>query len=73
MNYDEIQIEDEVNKVVTAMERGELRPATKKESMSVRLAALSAIVHELQMVVKEEESTLFPKHAKSAMESVTAS
>jgi hypothetical protein len=46
MNYDEIQIEDEVNKVVTAMERGELRPATKGESMSVRLAALSAIVHE---------------------------
>jgi hypothetical protein len=65
MNYDEIQIEDEVNKVVTAMERGELRPATKGESMSVRLAALSAIVHELQMVVKEEkESTLFPNTRK---------
>jgi hypothetical protein len=55
MNYNEIQSEDEVNKVITAMKRGELRPATKKESMSVRLAALSDIVHELQIVVKNDK------------------
>jgi hypothetical protein len=55
MNYNEIQIEDEVNNVVTAMKRDELRPATKKESMLVRLAALSDIVHELQMVIKNDK------------------
>jgi hypothetical protein len=55
MNYNEIQTDDEVNDVVTAMEEGKLRPATKKESMVVRLAALSDIVHELQTIVENDK------------------
>jgi hypothetical protein len=47
MHYDEISVEEVVNAVVDAAERGNLRPATKKESMAVRLAALSGIAHEL--------------------------
>jgi hypothetical protein len=55
MDYNNIRVEDEVNAVVVAAERGELRPASKRESMAVRLAALSDIVHELQMVVKNDK------------------
>ena len=54
MDYDNIKVEDEVDAVVTAGEQGKLRPAAKRESMSVRLAALSDIVHELQAIVKDE-------------------
>jgi hypothetical protein len=55
MNYDNIMVEDEVNVVVTAVEQGKVRPATKRESMAVRLAALSDIVHELQVIVKNDK------------------
>jgi hypothetical protein len=55
MNYDEIQVEHEINTMVVAAERKELRPATKRESMTVRLAALSNIVHELQIIVKNDK------------------
>jgi hypothetical protein len=55
MNYNDIQVEDEVNAVVAAAERGALRPAGKRESMAVRLAALSDIIHELQTIVKNDK------------------
>jgi hypothetical protein len=55
MNYDNIIAEDEVNAVVTAVEQGKVCPATKRESMAVRLAALSDIVHELQIIVKKDK------------------
>jgi hypothetical protein len=55
MNYEDIPVEDEVNAVIAAAEQKKLRPATKRESMSVRLAALSDIVHELQMIVKNDK------------------
>jgi hypothetical protein len=55
MNYDEIDIEKEVQAVDAAMERGTCRPATKKETMIVRLAALSAIVRRMQAVVENNE------------------
>jgi len=54
MNYDEIDIEKEVQAVDDAMERGSFRPATKKENMVLRLAALSAIVREMQVIVKND-------------------
>jgi hypothetical protein len=57
MNYDSIASEDEVNAAVTAAGQGKLRPATKRESMAVRLAALSGIVHELQDIVKNDMET----------------
>lgn len=55
MDYDKINVEDEVNAIVTAVEQGKLRSATKRESMAVRLAALSDIVHELQAIVKNDK------------------
>jgi hypothetical protein len=54
MNYDEIDVEKEIQAVDAAMERGVCRPATKKETMTVRLAALSAMVREMQMVVEND-------------------
>ncbi|MDR1278786.1 MAG: hypothetical protein LBK02_08545 [Treponema sp.] len=42
------------NAVDDAMERGEFRPATKKETMALRLAALSAIVRKMQELVEND-------------------
>jgi len=55
MNYDEINAEEVVNHVVDAIEHGTFRQATKRESMAVRLAALSEIVHEMQTLVKNDK------------------
>ena len=55
MNYDEIDVEKEVQAVYDALDRGETRPATKKESMKVRLAALSAMVRNMQAIVEKDQ------------------
>jgi hypothetical protein len=55
MNYNDIQVEDEVLMVVEAVNSGEYRSASKRESMDVRLAALSAIIQELQMTIKNDK------------------
>jgi len=55
MNYDEIDVERIVNEVVTAEEQGKMRNATKKETMLVRLAALSAIVQRMQSIVENDK------------------
>ena len=55
MNYDEIDVERIVNEVVAAEEQGKMRNATKKETMLVRLAALSAIVRRMQSIVENEK------------------
>jgi len=55
MNYDEIDVERIVNEVVTAEEQGKTRNATKKETMQVRLAALSAIVKKMQSIVENDK------------------
>jgi hypothetical protein len=58
MNYDEIDVEKEVQAVDYAMENGAFRPATKKENFSLRLAALSAIVHEMQAIVENDKELI---------------
>jgi hypothetical protein len=55
MNYDEIDVERIVNEVVAAEEQGKMRNATKKETMLVRLAALSAIVRRMQSIVENDK------------------
>ena len=55
MNYNEIDVDSIVNEVVAAEEQGKLRNATKQETMAVRLAALSAIVHEMQVLVQNDK------------------
>ena len=58
MNYDELDVEDEVNRVVTAVEQKNYRKATKRESMEVRIAALSSIVHEMQEMVQNDKELI---------------
>ena len=55
MNYDDLDVDEEVNRIVTAVERGDFRQATKRESMAVRLAALSDIVHAMQAIVQNDK------------------
>jgi hypothetical protein len=54
MDYSNIDVEQVVDEVVKAEEQGRLRPATKRESMTVRLAALSSIVHKMQAIVEND-------------------
>jgi hypothetical protein len=54
MDYNDIDVEQVVDEVIKAEEQGKLRPATKRESMAVRLAALSSIVHEMQVIVEND-------------------
>ena len=58
MDYNDINIDDEVNRVVKAVEHGECRQATKRESMAVRLAALSDIVHEMQELLQNDKELI---------------
>jgi hypothetical protein len=55
MDYNKIDVERVVNEVVTAEEQGKLRNATKRETMAVRLAALSAIVKKMQSIVENDK------------------
>jgi hypothetical protein len=55
MDYDAINVDEEVAKVDLAMEQGNCRPATKRESMEIRLAALSAIVRKMQAEVAADK------------------
>ena len=55
MDYNEIDVDSIVNEVVTAEEQGKLRTATTRETMIVRLAALSAMVRRMQEVVENEK------------------
>ena len=58
MNYDDINVDEVLKSVAVAVEQGNYRKATKKESMEVRLAALSAIVHEMQDTVKKDKELI---------------
>ena len=55
MDYNEIDVDSIVNEVITAEEQGKLRTATKRETMIVRLAALSAIVRRMQEIVENDK------------------
>jgi hypothetical protein len=55
MDYNDIDIDSIVNEVVAAEEQGKMRVATKRETMIVRLAALSAIVRNMQEIVENEK------------------
>jgi hypothetical protein len=58
MDYDKIDVDAEVRALITAVERGETRPATKRESMTVRLAALSDIVYEMQRTIQNDKDLM---------------
>jgi len=58
MDYTNIDVDSIVNEVVIAEEQGRLRNATKKETMIVRLAALSAIVRNMQAIVENDKELI---------------
>ena len=58
MNYDEINVDEVLKSAASAVEQGNYRKATKKESMAVRLAALSAIVHEMQDIIQKDKELI---------------
>ncbi|MDR1803737.1 MAG: hypothetical protein LBQ94_09045 [Treponema sp.] len=54
MDYDKIDVDKIVEEVYTAKAEGRTRPMTKQELMRIRLAALSAIVRNLQDIVEKD-------------------
>ena len=58
MNYDEIDVDKEVQAFDEAMDHGMYHPANKKENMAMRLAALSAIVREMQAIVENDKELI---------------
>ena len=54
MNYEEIDVDKIVDEVHKAEDEGRLLPTSKQKSMLVRLAALSAIVQNMQKIVEAD-------------------
>ena len=54
MNYENIDVEKIVEDVHKAEDEGRLHPTSKQKSMLARLAALSAIVRNMQEIVKAD-------------------
>jgi hypothetical protein len=54
MDYDKIDVDKIVEEVYTAKAEGKTRPMTKQELMRIRLAALGAIVRDLQDIVEKD-------------------
>jgi len=54
MNYDDINVDEVLEEIDTAIDKGDYRQATKQETMKIRLAALAAIVRHLQEIVEKD-------------------
>jgi len=54
MDYSDCDIDKIVKEVYAAEAEGRTRPATKQETMRVRLAALAAIVRNMQEIVEKD-------------------
>jgi hypothetical protein len=53
-DYSDLDVDKIVEEVYKAVDEGRTRPATKQETMKVRLAALAAIVRNLQEKVDND-------------------
>ena len=58
MNYDNLDFDSILQEVYKAEDEGKTRPATKQESLRVRLAALSAIVRNMQEIVEADYKSI---------------
>jgi nicotinamide riboside kinase len=65
MEYNNIDTDKIVNEVYTAEAEGRTRPMTKQEIMRIRLAALSAIVRNMQEIVEKDHELVSAHHTKS--------
>ncbi|GBU29435.1 hypothetical protein R84B8_03000 [Treponema sp. R8-4-B8] len=54
MDYDNIDVDKIVEEVHKAEDEGRLLPTSKQKSMLARLAALSAIVRNMQEIVEKD-------------------
>ena len=65
MDYNKIDVDKIVDEVYTAEAEGKTRPMTKQEIMRIRLAALSAIVRNLQNIVEKDHELVSACHTES--------
>ena len=61
MKSDDIDVDRIVKEVYDAEAEGRTRPATKHETMRIRLAALAAIVHNMQEIVEKDHQLVNEK------------
>jgi len=57
-DYSDLDVDQIVKEVYAAEAEGRTRPATKQETMKVRLAALAAIVRKMQETVEEDHQLI---------------
>jgi hypothetical protein len=57
-DYSDLDVDQIVKEVYAAEAEGRTRPATKQELMRIRLAALSAIVRNLQDIVEKDHELI---------------
>ena len=62
MDYSDLNVDQIVKEVYTAEAEGRTRPATKQETMRIRLAALSAIVRNMQDIVEKDHELVSAYH-----------
>ena len=65
MDYNEIDVDKIVDEVYTTEAEGRTRSMTKQEIMRIRLAALSAIVRNMQDIVEKDHELVCASHAES--------
>jgi len=54
MYYSDVDVDRIVKEVYDAEAEGRTRPATKQETMRIRIAALAAIVRNMQEIVEKD-------------------
>jgi len=62
MDYSDLDVDQIVKEIYTAEAEGRTRPATKQETMRIRLAALSAIVRNMQYIVEKDHELASAYH-----------
>jgi len=65
MDYNNLDVDKIVDEVYTAEAEGRTRPMTKQEIMRIRLAALGAIVRNMQETVEKDHELVQAFHAQS--------
>jgi len=63
-DYSDLDVDQIVKEVYAAEAEGRTRPATKQELMRIRLAALSAIVRNLQDIVEKDHELVSASRAE---------
>ena len=65
MNYNNLDVDKIVDEVYTAEAEGRTRSMTNQEIMRIRLAALSAIVRNMQEMVEKDHKLVSAYHTEA--------